>query len=249
MFVEPAIINLMPRLIHINCDMGEGLGNEHLFMPYISACNIACGGHAGDAETIHRVVSLAKKYGVRIGAHPSYPDRENFGRISIEVSKENLLETIQKQISLIENVCKSLDVEIQHIKPHGALYNDISKEPALVNYFLNAIEPYKKRYKLYVPDKSIVEKEALRRPFNLVYEAFADRNYHDDLTLVSRKEKGAVLTNIDQITQHIQRINNQGKVRTISGKEIPIKADTFCVHSDTENAVEIVKQIHAFFNR
>ncbi|MFT5917367.1 MAG: UPF0271 protein [Bacteroidia bacterium] len=249
MFVEPAIINLMPRLIHINCDMGEGLGNEHLFMPYISACNIACGGHAGDAETIHRVVSLAKKYGVRIGAHPSYPDRENFGRISMEVSKENLLETIQKQISLIENVCKSLDVEIQHIKPHGALYNDISKEPALVNYFLNAIEPYKKRYKLYVPDKSIVEKEALRRPFNLVYEAFADRNYHDDLTLVSRKEKGAVLTNIDQITQHIQRINNQGKVRTISGKEIPIKADTFCVHSDTENAVEIVKQIHAFFNR
>jgi UPF0271 protein len=239
----------MPRLIHINCDMGEGLGNEHLFMPYISACNIACGGHAGDAETIHRVVSLAKKYGVRIGAHPSYPDRENFGRISMEVSKENLLETIQKQISLIENVCKSLDVEIQHIKPHGALYNDISKEPALVNYFLNAIEPYKKRYKLYVPDKSIVEKEALRRPFNLVYEAFADRNYHDDLTLVSRKEKGAVLTNIDQITQHIQRINNQGKVRTISGKEIPIKADTFCVHSDTENAVEIVKQIHAFFNR
>jgi UPF0271 protein len=249
MFVEPAIINLMPRLIHINCDMGEGLGNEHLFMPYISACNIACGGHAGDAETIHRVVSLAKKYGVRIGAHPSYPDRENFGRISMEVSKENLLETIQKQISLIENVCKSLDVEIQHIKPHGALYNDISKEPALANYFLNAIEPYKKRYKLYVPDKSIVEKEALRRPFNLVYEAFADRNYHDDLTLVSRKEKGAVLTNIDQITQHIQRINNQGKVRTISGKEIPIKADTFCVHSDTENAVEIVKQIHAFFNR
>lgn len=249
MFVEPAIINLMPRLIHINCDMGEGLGNEHLFMPYISACNIACGGHAGDAETIHRVVSLAKKYGVRIGAHPSYPDRENFGRISMEVSKENLLETIQKQISLIENLCKSLDVEIQHIKPHGALYNDITKEPALANYFLNAIEPYKKRYKLYVPDKSIVEKEALRRPFNLVYEAFADRNYHDDLTLVSRKEKGAVLTNIDQITQHIQRINNQGKVRTISGKEIPIKADTFCVHSDTENAVEIVKQIHAFFNR
>jgi lactam utilization protein B len=142
-----------------------------------------------------------------------------------------------------------LDVEIQHIKPHGALYNDITKEPALANYFLNAIEPYKKRYKLYVPDKSIVEKEALRRNFNLVYEAFADRNYHDDLTLVSRKEKGAVLTNIDQITQHIQRINNQGKVRTISGKEIPIKADTFCVHSDTENAVEIVKQIHAFFNR
>jgi UPF0271 protein len=249
MFVEPAIINLMPRLIHINCDMGEGLGNEHLFMPYISACNIACGGHAGDAETIHRVVSLAKKYGVRIGAHPSYPDRENFGRISMEISEENLSETIQKQISLIENLCKSLDVEIQHIKPHGALYNDITKEPALANYFLNAIEPYKKRYKLYVPDKSVVEKEALRRNFNLVYEAFADRNYHDDLTLVSRKEKGAVLTNIDQITQHIQRINNQGKVRTISGKEIPIKADTFCVHSDTENAVEIVKQIHAFFNR
>jgi lactam utilization protein B len=229
--------------------MGEGLGNEHLFMPYISACNIACGGHAGDAETIHRVVSLAKKYGVRIGAHPSYPDRENFGRISMEISEENLSETIQKQISLIENLCKSLDVEIQHIKPHGALYNDITKEPALANYFLNAIEPYKKRYKLYVPDKSVVEKEALRRNFNLVYEAFADRNYHDDLTLVSRKEKGAVLTNIDQITQHIQRINNQGKVRTISGKEIPIKADTFCVHSDTENAVEIVKQIHAFFNR
>jgi lactam utilization protein B len=235
-------------MIEINCDMGEGLDNEQLFMPYISACNIACGGHAGNNDSMYKVLSLAKKYSVKIGAHPSYPDRENFGRVSMAISSTDLVKSIQTQIQVLEKACQELNTEINHIKPHGALYNDIAKNQVLANAFLDSIEAYKNRYKLYIPYQSIIETEAKRRSFGLVYEVFADRNYNDNLTLVSRKENNSMLTKINKIIPHIQSIHILKEVKTISGKYFPIKADTFCVHSDTENALEIVKQIHQHFN-
>ncbi|PTX61390.1 KipI family sensor histidine kinase inhibitor [Kordia periserrulae] len=235
-------------MIHINCDVGEGIDNEEILMPYLNACNIACGGHAGDVETMHEVVALAKKYQVEIGAHPSYPDLENFGRVSMELPETELINTIQEQIANLEVVVKLHDVNINHIKPHGALYNDVAKSEEKAKAFLKAISEYKDRYKLFVPYNSAIEKLAIKQNFEVVYEAFADRNYNDDLTLVSRTKSSAILTKIDAIISHISTLQNEQKVQTISGEKTTLKSDTFCVHSDTKNAVEIVQQLYTHFN-
>ncbi len=236
-------------MIDINCDVGEGLNNEHLLIPYISSCNIACGGHAGDIDTMTKVVSLAAKYKVKIGAHPSYPDKENFGRKSIEISKNDLSKTILNQIQTLEKFAENFDLQLHHIKPHGALYSDIAKSETSANSFLDIIEVFKTKYKLYVPYNSAIEKEGQRRNFDIIYEAFADRNYKDDGSLVSRQNSNAIISDINAIITHVSQIINEGKVSTISGKKILIKADTFCVHSDTKNVVEIVKTLHKTFNR
>jgi len=236
-------------MIDINCDVGEGINNEHLLMPYITSCNIACGGHAGDVETMTTVVKLAQKHNVKIGAHPSYPDKENFGRKSIQLTKQELSNTILLQIKALEHVVHQLNLQLHHIKPHGALYNDIAKDQSLANTFLDAIKEYRNKYALYVPFGSVIAKVALQQNFNIIYEAFADRNYNDDLSLVSRKEKNAVLTDITKIIDHITLIKKEGKVKTISGKQLPLKGATFCVHSDTSNSAQIVKSIYTFFSK
>jgi len=235
-------------MLHINCDVGEGVNNEEILMPYIHACNIACGGHAGDAETMAEVVALAKKYQVEIGAHPSYPDRENFGRISMEIDEEAFIKTIQQQISNLEEIVASQDAKITHIKPHGALYNDVAKSDEKAQLFLKAISKYKDKYTLYIPYNSVIEKAALQQKYKVYYEAFADRNYEDDLTLVSRKKDNAILTKIGEIFQHVFTLKNEQKVQTISGRKIMLKSNTFCVHSDTLNAIEIVQQLYTHFN-
>lgn len=235
-------------MLHINCDVGEGVDNEEILMPYINACNIACGGHAGDVETMHEVVALAKKYQVEIGVHPSYPDRENFGRISLDMASAEFIKTIQQQIKNLEEIVALHAVKITHIKPHGALYNDIAKSEEKAQLFLKAISKYKDKYKLYVPCNSVIETFALQQNFEIIYEAFSDRNYNDDLTLVSRKNSNAVLTEIGEIIPHVSTLKNEQKVLTISNKKISLKSDTFCVHSDTVSAIEIVQQLYSHFN-
>ena len=233
---------------HINCDVGEGVGNEELLMPYINACNIACGGHAGNDQIMKEVVLLAKKYNVDIGAHPSYPDREHFGRKSMEMSSETFMQTIREQISRLEKIVADHGEKIKHIKPHGALYNDVAKSEEKAQLFLEAMLPYREKFKLYVPYNSAIEKTAKQQNFQIVYEAFADRNYNEDLTLVSRQKNNAVLTKIGEIIPHMLTLKNEQKVRTISGVKKSLKADTFCVHSDTPKAIEIVQELHTYFH-
>ena len=175
--------------MHINCDVGEGLNNEHLLMPYISSCNIACGGHAGDSTIMNDVVTLAKTHKVEIGAHPSYPDKANFGRVSITIPDEVLIDSIKEQINTLNYILTLHHLQLTHIKAHGALYNDIAKDSKKALVFLKAIEPYKTSCKLYVPYQSIIETEALKQGFDILYEAFADRNYENDLRLVSQNKR------------------------------------------------------------
>ena len=235
-------------MLHINCDVGEGVGNEEILMPYINACNIACGGHAGDVKTMHEVVALAKRYQVEIGAHPSYPDRENFGRTSMDMMEDEFIKIIQKQITNLEEIVALHDAKIAHIKPHGALYNDVAKSEKKAQLFLDSIVKYKGKYKLYIPYNSVIEKLALKQNFEVIYEVFADRNYNDDLTLVSRKKEHAVLTKIEEVIPHVSLLKNEQKVKTISGTKVLIKSDTFCVHSDTLNAMQIIQKLHTYFN-
>jgi UPF0271 protein len=229
--------------VDINCDVGEGLNNEHLLMPYISSCNIACGGHCGDEHTIDKTIQIAIKHKVLIGAHPSFPDKENFGRKLMQISDENLKKSIQKQLDLFLNRLVFFNVKLHHIKPHGALYNAVAVDTHFAFLFIDAIKKYMKDSYLYVPYNSVIEKVAIENGINIRYEAFADRNYNEDLTLVSRTSKNAIITDEKEVFVHIKRIIETEKVKTISGKKVHIKAATFCVHGDTKNAIEIVKYL------
>ena len=229
--------------IDINCDVGEGVGNERELMPFIQSCNIACGGHAGNELQMEEVVALAIKNKVKIGAHPSYPDIENFGRRSIKLSKNEMAETILNQIDTLQMIIVECGGKMNHIKAHGALYNDLAVNKELSINFLNIIEPYKKKIKLFVPYGSLIADMAVKDGFTIVYEAFADRNYNDDLSLVSRKEKNAVITDPGIMLERILEVKNKGTITTITGKQIPIKANTFCLHSDTENITASIKYI------
>lgn len=234
--------------MHINCDMGEGFANEHLLMPYLSACNIACGGHVGDLHSMEQVAGLALQHQVAVGAHPSYPDAANFGRVSISIPEEALIHSISNQVAQLKSIVEKQGHSLTHIKAHGALYHDIAQDPKKAQQFLKAIAPYRTECQLYVPDRSVVAEEALKQGFSLVYEAFADRNYTDDLKLVSRTQAHALITEPERVLEHVLRMHRQQTVQTISGKLLPIQADTFCVHSDTDNAPTIVQHLHQAFS-
>jgi UPF0271 protein len=227
-------------LIDINCDLGEEIGNESLLMPFISSCNIACGGHAGNKDIMYNVVGLAKEYGVKIGAHPSYPDRENFGRLSMDLSKEEFKTTIQNQIADLVSICELQNVKFHHIKPHGALYNDLAKDKGLALLFLETLENYKSSCFLYVPYASVIEKLAIDQNFKIKREAFGDRAYNPDLSLVSRKLPNAVIEKPVKVKEQLINIIQHNYVKTSSHENISLKADTFCIHGDTPSALQIL---------
>ncbi|WP_430909392.1 5-oxoprolinase subunit PxpA [Maribacter sp. 2-571] len=226
--------------IDINCDVGEGVGNEAELLPFISSCNIACGGHAGDERSMRSVIRLAKKYGVSIGAHPSYPDRANFGRKTMALSPEALVETIGFQVNGLVRLLAQENVPLSHIKPHGALYNDLAKSEALSVVFLSAITSFKGNCNVVVPYGSIFEKVALEHGFSVRTEAFADRNYNDDLSLVSRAMESAVISRPEAVLEHLLTMVKKNQVVTIAGSHVALTADTYCIHGDTENALQII---------
>lgn len=228
------------RYIDINCDVGEGVGNEDELLPLISSCSIACGGHAGNLSTMRKVVRLALTHHVLIGAHPSYPDTANFGRLSMAITKVDLIKTIQKQLSDLQTVLTAENAKLSHIKAHGALYNDIARNEELATVFLEAIHAYRDLVVLYVPFDSVIEKSAISKGYKVKREAFVDRNYMRDLSLVSRKQPNALLTKPDAVLAHLLRLVNEQKVRTIENSDIKCIAETYCLHGDTPDALGIL---------
>ena len=226
--------------IDINCDVGEGVGNEGNLLPLISSCNIACGGHAGDNKSMKDVIRLAKQHHVKIGAHPSYPDRENFGRVSMHLSPEILEQSIKDQLEAFMQIMNNEQAHLHHIKPHGALYNDIAKNAGLAKLFLKAVETYKNKCSLYVPFGSKISEEANKQGFQIKYEAFADRNYNEDLSLVSRSRSKAIIEAPEKVLGHLLSMIKNDRVITVDENSIPIKAETFCVHGDTPSAYKIL---------
>jgi UPF0271 protein len=229
--------------IDINADLGEGIGNEEQLMPLISSCNIACGGHAGDKDTIREVVKLAKVYKVKIGAHPSFPDPENFGRLPMEMPCAALFKSIKDQINTLVDIVDEENTVLHHVKPHGALYNKAVKDAKIANVIIEVMKSMHLPVYLYVPYKSVIARLAIEYKIPIIYEAFADRRYNDDLTLVSRLKKNAVLHDEDEVFQHVYTMISQNKVKSISGKELEIKAHTFCIHGDNPKAIGLVNRL------
>tara|TARA_B100000214_G_scaffold373656_1_gene354462 strand:- start:574 stop:1287 length:714 start_codon:yes stop_codon:yes gene_type:complete len=235
-------------MLNINCDLGEGLNNEHIIMPLIDSCNIACGGHAGDIGSMIECVEISIKNNVKIGAHPSYPDKINFGRKKIDISPSQLSYSIISQIESLETIADSYGLELNHIKAHGALYNQMIIDTELSNFYLNTIKDFKNKCSLYIPYKSEIEKIALKKGFSIIYEVFGDRNYNDDLSLVSRNNENALITDPESVVNHIKTIKETETVKTINGNYKKIKFDTICIHSDTNNSIEILKKINQEFD-
>jgi UPF0271 protein len=234
-------------MLNINCDLGEGLNNEHIIMPLIDSCNIACGGHAGDSGSMIECVEISIKNNVKIGAHPSYPDKINFGRKKIDISPSELSYSIVSQIESLDTIADSYGLELNHIKAHGALYNQMIIDAELSNFYLDTIKDFKNKCSLYIPYKSEIEKIALKKGFSIIYEVFGDRNYNDDLSLVSRNNENALITNPESVVNHIKTIKETETVKTINGNYKKIKFDTICIHSDTNNSIKILKKINQEF--
>ena len=229
--------------IDLNADVGEGIGNESDLMLYLSSCNIACGGHAGDLKTMTTVVKLAKLNNVKIGAHPSFPDKLNFGRDVMELSDADLYLSIKQQVSDLQNVLVGENAQLHHIKPHGALYNLAAKDKKTARVIIEVIKSIADPIKLYAPFNSVIAKIAKEEHVEVKYEAFADRNYNNDLSLVSRKNAGAVLHEKEAVLFHVLSMIKHQKVKSLSGVEVAIKASTICVHGDTQNAFEVLKYL------
>ncbi len=232
------------KIIDINCDLGEGLANDAELMPYISSCNIACGGHTGNESSMRATIRLAKKHKVKIGAHPSYPDTANFGRKTMELSPKQFRESIGQQLAVFGSIVEEEAALWHHIKPHGALYNELAKNAQLAAVFLDACGDFLKDRYLYVPFQSEIAALAVKSKLKIMVEAFADRNYNRDLSLVSRTSATAVITNPVKVLEHLVRMVHEGKVKTVNGDLVPLNASTFCVHGDTSSALEILMYLH-----
>lgn len=230
-------------LIDINCDVGEGIGNESSLFPHISSCSIACGGHAGNAESIKKVIAVSRPFNLKLGAHPSYPDKENFGRLSIRMPRKDLIISIREQLAVFMDILRKERLELHHVKAHGALYNDIASDAGLAKTFLEAVRGINKDTRIYVPYKSEIESIAINKGFKVLREAFGDRNYNDNLSLVSRTEHNAIIGTPEAVLEHILSIVADKKVKTISGNFKDIEAETICIHGDTPDAVQILEYL------
>jgi UPF0271 protein len=231
------------RTVDLNCDMGEGCPNDAELMKYVSSANVACGYHAGDPEIMRRTVELALEHSVAIGAHPGYEDRENFGRTAMSLSQSEIYRLVTDQLERMRAVCDLLGARVNHIKPHGALYNQAATDRSLANAIVDAVVRFDPALVFYGLSGSFMISEAKSAGLKTSAEVFADRTYQGDGTLTPRSVSGSLITNTDAAIAQVVEMVDKQTVRTLAGETIPIKAETICIHGDGENAVELAKAI------
>ena len=220
--------------VELSADLGEGSPGEEDIWPLIDRANVACGGHTGDDDSMRAAAALAAQYGVVLGAHPSYPDREHFGRRSLQMSPDALRASLTAQISALR-----LFAPVHHVKPHGALYNDAHKDRALADVIISALGS---SLALVAPDHSQMAAAARAAGIPVIREAFADRRYERDGTLTPRSIPGSTLT-IEEAAAQAALLVREGVVIARDGSRVPIAFDTLCIHADMDGAVERVRAI------
>lgn len=241
----------------LNCDIGESygawkMGLDEEVMPHIDWANIACGFHAGDASVMKKTVQLALANDVCIGAHPSYPDLNGFGRRSMKCSAQELTDLIQYQLGALAGIAQVVGKSVEYVKPHGALYNDMMAEPTVLRTVLEAVRAFDSRLKVVVLstiDNDSVRHLAKELGVSVKFEAFADRAYTASGYLVPRTQRGAVYHDVESIVQQALKFSRGEPVHTLDGKAIIIEADTLCVHGDNASSIEAIKSIRAALMR
>ena len=229
--------------VDLNCDMGEGYPDDAKLMRYISSTNIACGAHAGDEATMRRTVELALAADVKIGAHPGYDDRENFGRRVVGLTSDEVDRLIRDQLSAMRRVCESLGAELHHVKPHGALYNQAAKDRPLARRISETIADFDPTLVVYGLAGSHLISEAESCGLATASEVFADRTYRADGTLTPRSEPNALIEDRAQALDQVMQMLETGTVTATTGETVDIRAETICIHGDGEHAVEFAESI------
>jgi 5-oxoprolinase (ATP-hydrolysing) subunit A len=229
--------------VDLNADVGEGCGQDVSLMPLISSANIACGLHAGDAGTMREAVALARAHDVVIGAHPSFPDREHFGRREMRLSAEDLHECIVAQVRSLADIAASAGVRLRHVKPHGALYNMAARDEKLAVAVVNAIRSVDPSLAIFGLAGSEVVEAAARMGLHSVSEAFADRAYRADGSLLPRDQPGSVLRDATEVAARAVAMARDGSVVAVDGSRIHVQADTICIHGDTPGAPALARTI------
>lgn len=234
--------------VDINCDLGESfgryrLGQDNQVLHLITSANIACGFHAGDSRVMYETVKLAHEIGVGIGAHPGYPDLQGFGRREIALSPEEIYQIVVYQIGAMQGFARLFGERVQHVKPHGALYNRAAMDVAVAEAVAQAIVDLDDQMILFGLAGSELIKMGERVGLQVAQEVFADRSYQSDGTLTPRSQPDAMIHDSNLAVERVIRMVKDGKVTTVDGSEIQIQADTICVHGDEPTALEFVQKL------
>lgn len=225
--------------IDLNCDMGEGIGSDADIMPYITSANIACGFHAGDAVTMRETVRLAKRYGVAVGAHPGWRDREGFGRREMSLPAEEVEALVREQVQALAEIARAEGVALHHVKPHGALYNQAARERELANAIARAVKAVGGELILVGLAGCGLVEAGVAAGLNVANEGFPDRNYNPDGTLVSRKEPHAIIESPQEVAAHALELARYGV--TFGGRRV--RVETLCLHGDHPRAAENARRV------
>ena len=237
----------MKLQIDINCDLGESygafkIGNDEKIMPHITSANIACGFHAGDPIIMAQTVNLAKKHGVAVGAHPSYPDLLGFGRREMHLTIEEIKNYTIYQVSALQGFAKIAGLNLHHVKPHGALYNTAVKDEETSRGIVDAVKALDKSLIIFAPPKSVLAKIAAEAGLRVAHEFFADRAYNADGSLVSRKQPNSIITEPSLVLERTIKVLREGKVLALNGETVTLgKVHTICVHGDTPTAIKLTE--------
>jgi UPF0271 protein len=237
-------------MIDLNCDMGEqpdsdGYLRDESLMPYLGSCSIACGGHAGDAESMRITADNAIKYNLRLGAHPSYPDPEHFGRRALAIKSEVLSSSLIEQISALKAIVEDLGSKLSYVKPHGALYNAAASDPRLGHLLVETVQAIQPDLPLMGLAGSEIHALCLQLGYPFIAEGFADRAYQPDGHLVPRSQAGAVHSDIALVVNQVIQMANKHPVDSLCGHKVELAVESICVHSDTQNAEAMLRAIQA----
>lgn len=231
--------------VDINSDLGESygafkVGNDEEIMPHITSANVACGFHAGDPVTISKTVALAKSYNVAVGAHPGYPDLMGFGRREMHLSLEEIESYAIYQVGALQAFANASALNLQHVKPHGALYNMALKDEKLSEAIVNAVKAISENLIIFTPPKSALAKVAAKHGLKVAFEFFADRAYNPDGSLVSRTKKDAIIKEPEKVLERAIQAVEEKSVLAVTGEMVNLgEVHTICLHGDTPNAREI----------
>jgi UPF0271 protein len=241
----------MPQ-IDLNCDMGESFGAYRIgadaeVLPHVTSANVACGFHAGDPRTMRETLAAAAAHGVAVGAHPGLPDLAGFGRRAMDVAPQEVYDLVVYQVGALLGFAAAAGVRVQHVKPHGALYNMAAAQPALAEAVARAVRDVDGGLTLYGLAGSHLLSAGAAAGLRTASEAFADRGYLADGSLVPRRRPDALVTDAGEAVRRALRMVREGRVRSVEGEEVPLRADTLCIHGDAPGAAEFARRLREAF--
>ncbi|GAA0315147.1 5-oxoprolinase subunit PxpA [Psychrobacter aestuarii] len=229
--------------IDLNADVAENCGQDEALMRIVSSANVCCGLHAGSYAEMLATLQLAKEHGVRVGAHPGFFDRDNFGRTQQTLDETGYRALLAYQLGATKALCDLVGVSLDYVKPHGALYNQAAADETLSDIIVSEIKRFDPNLKVMGLSGGQLVAAAKRHGMHAISEVFADRNYEKDGTLVSRTKDNALITDTDAAVRHVLQMITKGTVTSVCGSEVPVEADSICLHGDGEHAIAFAQEI------